>query len=79
MQGLEAKVGTSVGDLVQDMKRWCSEVANYDKFERAFSAPEGTEPQEHLENYKTDHLSALSAKTLWTSCSMSLVGTTTRL
>ena len=57
MQGLEAKVGTSAKSLVQDMQHLCSNVANYDKFERVFSAPEGTEPPAHLEKYTQDHLS----------------------
>ena len=62
MQALEAKAGTSVETLVQDLKRLCSDVANYEKFERAFSAPEGAEPQAHLEKYKQDHLSTRLSK-----------------
>ena len=37
-------------------------MANYDKFERVFSAPEGTEPQAHLEKYKQYHLSTRLSK-----------------
>ena len=62
MQDLEANVGTSAETLVQYMKQLCSDVANYDKFERVFSAPEGTEPQAHLEKYKQDHLSTRLSK-----------------
>ena len=61
MRDLEAQVGTAE-TLVQDLKRLCADVANYEAFERAFSPPEGTEPQAHLEKYKQEHLSTSSSK-----------------
>ena len=42
------EVGTPAETLAQDLKRLCSDVDNYDKFEHAFSAPEGTEPHPPL-------------------------------
>ena len=39
MQDLEAKAGASAATLVQDLTRVWSGMANYDKLERAISAP----------------------------------------
>ena len=54
---LEERAGTQAKTIVNDLRTLLDAVKTYAKFEKAFNAPDGTTPQEHLEDYKEKTMS----------------------
>ena len=54
---LEERAGTQAATIAKDLHTLLDAVKTYAKFERAFTSPERTSPQEYLEEYKDKNMS----------------------